>query len=96
MDMKDPVHPGSVIREDCIHASELTVTDAAKQLGVTRQTLNNLVNEKSGVSAEMALRLEKVGWSSAETWLRMQLNYDLAQVRARGDDITVHAEVNGP
>jgi len=88
--MKNPVHPGNIIREECINASELTVTDAAKRLGVTRQALNNLVNEKSGVSAEMALRLEKIGWSSAETWMRMQMNYDLAQVRARSEEFQVH------
>jgi addiction module HigA family antidote len=90
MAMKDPVHPGSIVREDCIRASGLTVTDAARQLGVTRQALNNLVNEKSSISPEMAIRLEKVGWSSAEMWLRMQVNYDLARVRSRADEIVVH------
>lgn len=96
MAMKNPVHPGSIVREDCIKASELTVTDAAKQLGVARQTLNNLVNEKAAVSAEMAIRLEKMGWSSADAWMRMQMNYDLAQVRARAEEIIVQPGPSGP
>ncbi|GAB5412727.1 MAG: HigA family addiction module antitoxin [Congregibacter sp.] len=91
MAMNNPVHPGSIVREDCLNASELTVTDAAKKLGVTRQALNNVVNEKSAISPEMAIRLEKMGWSSADAWLRMQMNYDLAKVRARADEIQVHA-----
>lgn len=91
MPMKNPVHPGKLIREECIEASELTVTAAAKMLGVTRQALNNLINEKAGLSPEMALRLEKVGWSSADAWMRLQMNYDLAQVRARSKQIVVHA-----
>ena len=81
MPMKKPVHPGRIVRKQCIEASDLTVTHAAKCLGVSRQTLNNLVNEKGGISPEMAIRLEKVGWSDAETWLRMQMNWDLAQAR---------------
>ncbi|MEM6484545.1 MAG: HigA family addiction module antitoxin [Pseudomonadota bacterium] len=89
MAMKNPVHPGSIVREDCINASALNVTEAAKQLGVTRQALNNVVNEKSAISPEMALRLEKMGWSSADAWLRMQMAYDLAKVRARSDEIKV-------
>lgn len=89
MAMKNPPHPGRTIREDCIEASGLSVTDAADKLGVIRQTLSNLVNEKSGISAEMALRLEKYGWSSADHWMRLQMNYDLAQVRARSDEINV-------
>lgn len=96
MAMNNPVHPGSIVREDCIKAAELTVTDAAKQLGVTRQALNNVVNEKSAISAEMAVRLEKMGWSNADAWLRMQMAYDLAKVRARADEIQVHAAPDGP
>ncbi len=94
MAMKSPSHPGGIIRafiED--EDVGLTITAAAEHLGVTRQTLNNLVNEKSGVSAEMALRLEKMGWSTAEHWLQMQMNYDLARTRARSDSIVVRAFV---
>ncbi len=89
MPMKNPPHPGSLVREDCIIASDMTVTDAAVALGVSRSTLNNLVNEKAAISPEMAIRLEKLGWSSADAWMRMQMNYDLAQVRARQDEIIV-------
>jgi addiction module HigA family antidote len=85
--MKNPPHPGRIVREDCLTPLGLTVTEGARILGVTRQALNNLVNGKSGVSAEMAVRLAKAFGSDAETWLRMQLNYDLAQVRE--DEIEV-------
>jgi addiction module HigA family antidote len=88
--MKKPVHPGRLIREECIEASDITVTAAAEMLGVTRQALNNLINEKSSLSPEMAIRLEKVGWSNADAWMRLQMNYDLAQVRARAKSIVVH------
>ncbi len=91
MPMKNPAHPGAIIREDCIKASGLTVTEAAKQLGVIRQTLDKIVNERGGISAEMAIRLEKVGWSNADFWMRLQMAYDMAQVRARQDDIIVQA-----
>ena len=63
---------------------------AAKALCVTRQTLNNLVNEKSSISPEMAVRLVKMGWGTADGWLRLQMNYDLVQVRQREKDIIVH------
>jgi len=85
--MKNPPHPGRIVREDCLVPLGLTVTEGARILGVTRQALNNLVNGKSGVSPEMAVRLAKAFGSDAETWLRMQLNYDLAQVRE--DEIQV-------
>jgi addiction module HigA family antidote len=81
--MKNPPHPGESVRLDCIVPLGLTVTEAARPLGVTRQTLNNLLNGKSGVSAEMAVRLDKAFGGGAETWLRMQVAYDLAQVRKR-------------
>ena len=87
--MKRSSHPGRTVLEDCINASGLTVTDAAERLGVIRRTLSNLLKEKSGISPEMALRLEKMGWSKADHWLRLQMNYDLAQVRERSDEIQV-------
>jgi antitoxin HigA-1 len=59
----------------------LTVTEAARVLGVARQTINNLVNEKAGISAEMAVRLSKAFGPSADMWVRLQANYDLSQVR---------------
>lgn len=78
--MKNPPHPGRIVRQDCIEPLGLTITAAAKALGVTRQALNNLVNGKAGVSPEMAVRLSKAFGSSPEMWLRLQANFDLAQV----------------
>jgi antitoxin HigA-1 len=85
--MKKPPHPGRIVRQDCVEPLGLTITEAAKVLGVTRQTLNNLVNGKAGISAEMAVRLAKAFGSSPEMWLRLQASYDLAQLRQ--DDIDV-------
>jgi addiction module HigA family antidote len=87
--MKNPPHPGLSVRHDCIEALGLTTTAAAKILGITRQTLNNLINGKSGISADMALRLDKAFGGGAETWLRLQMAYDLAQARKREKDIHV-------
>jgi addiction module HigA family antidote len=85
--MKNPPHPGRIVRQDCIDPLGLTIADAARSLGVTRQALNNLVNGKSGISPEMAVRLSKAFGGSPEMWLRLQANFDLAQVRQ--DDIDV-------
>jgi len=68
--MKNPVHPGRIVRHDCLVPLGLTVTAAAKVLGVSRQALNNLVNGKAGVTPEMAIRLEKAFGGTADTWLR--------------------------
>ncbi len=87
--MKNPPHPGRVVRQDCLEPLGLTITDGAKALGVSRQALNNLVNGKSGISPEMAFRLSKAFGSSPEVWLRMQMNYDLAQLRERESEIAV-------
>jgi addiction module HigA family antidote len=87
--MKNPVHPGSIIRHDCLVPLGLTVTAAAKVLGVSRQALNNLLNGKSGVTPEMAIRLEKAFGGTADTWLRMQMNYDLARAMKRENKIKV-------
>jgi addiction module HigA family antidote len=78
--MKNPPHPGRIIRRDCIEPLGLTITSAAQALGVTRQALNNLVNGKAGISPEMAVRLSKAFGSSPDMWLRLQVNYDLAQL----------------
>jgi addiction module HigA family antidote len=78
--MKNPPHPGRIVRDECLEPLGLSVTEAARGLGVSRQALNNLVNEKSGISAEMAVRLTKAFGSTPDTWLRMQVAYDLAQV----------------
>jgi addiction module HigA family antidote len=77
--MKKPPHPGRIIRQECIEASGMSVTDAAARLGVTRQTLNNIVNEKAGISALMAYRLANTFGSTPEVWLGLQNDYDLAE-----------------
>ena len=81
MQMKNPPHPGSIVRYDCLEPLGLSVTEAAKALGVTRQALNNLVNEKAGISAEMAVRLSKAFGSTPDMWLRLQVAYDLSRIR---------------
>jgi len=78
-----------VIREACLKPLGLTVTAAAAGLGVTRKALSDLLNGHSGVSPDMAIRLEKVGWSTADAWLRMQMQRDLWAARQRADTITV-------
>ena len=85
--MKNPPHPGRIVRQDCIEPLGLTVTGAAKALGVTRQALNNLVNGKAGISPEMAVRISKAFGGSPDMWLRLQSNYDLARVRQNETDI---------
>ena len=89
MTMKKPPHPGRIIRQECIEPLELTITDAAERLGVTRQALNNLVNGKAGVSPEMAIRLSKAFGSTAELWLGLQMQYDLAQAEKTSARIKV-------
>jgi addiction module HigA family antidote len=87
--MKNPVHPGSIVRHDCLEPLGLSVTGGAKVLGVTRQALNNVVNGKAGISPEMAIRLSKAFGSTAETWLAMQTAFDLAQARKHENKIKV-------
>jgi addiction module HigA family antidote len=87
--MKNPVHPGRIVRHDCLEPLNLNVTEAAKVLGVTRQALNNVVNEKAGISPEMAIRLSKAFGSTPETWVRMQAAYDLAQALKQEGKIRV-------
>src|SRR6267378_5517869 len=92
MPMKNPTHPGLVVRHDCLEPLGLSVTAGAKVLGVTRQALNNIVNGKSGISPEMAIRLTKAFGSTEETWLRMQLAYDLAVARKNESKIKVRRQ----
>lgn len=87
--MHDPAHPGEIIREECLAPLGLTVTAAAEGLGVSRKALSSLLNGHAGISPEMAIRLEKAGWSRAEAWLRMQVAYDLWHAREHADDIEV-------
>ena len=89
MPMKSPPHPGRSIRDACLDAVGLSVTEGARVLGVARHTLSRVINGRSGISPEMAIRLEKAGWSNADHWMRLQTAYDLAQVRKHQDQILV-------
>lgn len=82
MPMKNPPHPGAIVLHDCIEPLGISITDAAAALGVSRNSLSELVNAKRGISPEMAVRLSKAFGGSAESWLTQQLHYDLAQVSA--------------
>jgi len=86
--MKDPPHPGPLVKRE-IEELGLTITDAAPALGVSRQTLNNLINEKSGISAEMAIRLAKALGSTPDKWVKLWAQYDLAQALKRSGRIKV-------
>ena len=89
MAMHNPPHPGGIVRRQCLEPLGLTVTRAAEGLGVTRQTLSELVNERTGVSVEMAIRLSKAFGSTPETWLGMQMAWDLWQIRNRAGQTAV-------
>ncbi len=89
MAMKTPPHPGRSIKNACLEAVGLNVTEGAKILGVARHTLSRVLNGHSGISPEMAIRLEKAGWSNAGHWLRLQAAYDLAEARKHEDEIHV-------
>ncbi len=82
--MKNPAHPGGLIRDD-IEELGLSVAEAAEGLGVTRQQLYRIINGQHAVTPDMAVRLEQAFGGSADVWMKMQVNYDLARVRARGD-----------
>ena len=93
MPMKNPAHPGRIVRSACLEPLGLSVTAGAKVLGVTRQALNNVLNGKSGISPEMAIRLTKAFGSTEETWLQMQLAYDLAAARKNESKIKVRRQL---
>jgi antitoxin HigA-1 len=95
MPMKAPVHPGRIVRHDCLEPLGLSVAAGARVLGVSRQALNNVVNGKSSISPEMAIRLRKAFGSTEETWLRMQLAYDLAAARKNESRIHVRRQYAG-
>lgn len=81
MAMYDPPHPGRSIRENCLEPLGLSVTQAAKMLGVARHTLSRILNGHAAITLHMAIRLEKAGWSNTKFWLRRQMAWDLAQIR---------------
>ena len=87
MPMKSPPHPGRVVRLSCLEPLGLTVTEAARVLGVSRQALSNLVNERARISSAMAIRLAKAFGSTTETWIRLQAAYDVAKAVEQEDQI---------
>ena len=96
MAMNNPPHPGRSIRKNCLVPLGLNVTEAAKVLGVARHTLSRVLNGHAAVSPEMAIRLEKAGWSNAEFWLHRQATWDLVQARKDQDRIDVERYQPGP
>ena len=94
--MKNPPHPGLSVRYDCLEPLRLSVTEAARKLGVSRKQLSELVNARSGISPEMAIRLDKAFGGGADTWLRMQAAYDLAQAMKKVDRIQVERITDEP
>ena len=89
MPMKNPPHPGLSVRHDCLEPLGLSVTDAARRLGVSRKQLSDVLNGHSGISPEMAIRLDKAFGGGADTWLRLQAAYDLAQAMKKANAIKV-------
>ena len=87
--MHNPPHPGGIVKRQCLEPLGLTVTRASQGLGVTRQALSELVNERTGISVDMAIRLSKAFGSTPETWLGMQMAYDLWRARDRAREISV-------
>ena len=89
MPMKNPPHPGRIVKQECLEPLGLSVTDGAKALGVSRNALSELVNGQRGISPEMAIRLSKAFGSTPETWAGIQLDYDMAQAAKHADQIKV-------
>ncbi len=89
MAMKSPPHPGLSVRHDCLEPLGLSVTETARKLGVSRKQMSDIVNCRSGISPEMAIRLDKAFGGSADTWYRLQAAYDLAQAMKKAGKIKV-------
>jgi addiction module HigA family antidote len=87
--MHNPPHPGEIIKELCLEPLELSVTEAAEALGVSRKTLSSIINGKSGISPEMAVRLSIAFDTSSESWLNQQIQYDLWQAEQHRKDLRV-------
>lgn len=94
--LKNPPHPGSFVRTEIIEANDLSVTEGAEVLGVSRPTLSQLLNERVSLSSEMALRIEKAFGVKMDTLMRMQNAFDIAQARGREDQIKVARYVPQP
>ena len=96
--MKNPPHPGQSIRLECLEPFGLSVTEAAKILGISRPMLSQVLNEKASITPEMAIRLSKAFGSTPGTWLQMQLQYDLAKAQKKASSIKVKRyshQING-
>lgn len=91
--MKNPPHPGLSVRYDCLEPLGLSVTEAARRLGVSRKQLSSIVNGRAGISAEMAIRLDKAFGGGATTWYQLQAAYDMAQAMKIAGDIRVERVV---
>lgn len=89
MQMYNPPHPGQIIRELCLEPLGLSVTEAASALGVSRKTLSAIINERAGISPEMAIRLSKAFDTTPESWLNQQSQYDLWRAQKEGKNIKV-------
>ncbi|RLA25378.1 MAG: addiction module antidote protein, HigA family [Gammaproteobacteria bacterium] len=87
--MHNPPHPGLVIKELCLEPLGITVTDAAKALGVSRKTLSSIINGKAGISPEMAVRLSIAFNTSSESWMNQQSQYDLWQAEQHRNELQV-------
>ena len=89
MPMNNPPHPGLSVRHDCLEPLNLSITEAAQKLGVSRKQLSDIVNCQAGISPEMAIRLDKAFGGGAQTWYRLQATYDMAQALKKADRIEV-------
>lgn len=89
MRMHNPPHPGEILRKLCLEPLGLSVTEAAKALGVSRKTLSSILNGRAGISPEMAVRLSIAFDTTAESWLNQQVQYDLWQARRRRRQLKV-------
>jgi len=89
MPMHNPPHPGEIIREECLKPLDLTITEAAEGLGIHRKNLSRILNGHAGISPDMAVRLARAFGSTPETWLKLQMAYDLSQARKKEENIRV-------
>jgi antitoxin HigA-1 len=89
MRMYNPPHPGEVLRELCLEPLGISVTDAAKALGVARKTLSSILNGHSGISPEMAIRLSKAFGTSPESWLNQQVQFDLWEAEQHAKNLKI-------
>jgi len=87
--MHNPPHPGLIIKELCIEPLNITITDTAKALGVSRKTLSSIINGKAGISPEMAIRLSIAFNTSSESWVNQQAQYDLWQAEQHRSELHV-------